>query len=145
MKLREIMVRSVETIEPVAPIQDAALKMRAANVGMLPVVEGGHVVGIVTDRDLVVRGLSAPTDGLCVRDAMTPNPVCLLPDADVDLAVQTMKAHRIGRLLVTDEIGRLLGVLSAADVAVAYSGDQRVAQLATALSSAHRRATAIAP
>lgn len=143
MKIREVMVRSVETIGPAAPIRDAAIKMQNSNVGMLPVIDGGHVVGIVTDRDLVVRGLVNKEDNVKVRDTMTPNPICLLPDADVEVAVASMRENRVGRLLITDEVGHLEGVLTAADVAVAYAGDKRVGQLATTLSTFHRKPTAI--
>jgi len=145
MKLREIMIRSVETVEPVALIREAAAKMKQAYVGMLPVVDKGYVIGVVTDRDLVVRGLSRKTDQITVREAMTPNPICLLPDAEVDLAVEAMKVNHIGRVLVTDETGHLRGVLSAADIAVAFAGDTRVGKLATTLGSSHRKPTALAP
>lgn len=139
MQLRQVMTESLVTIEPNAPIEKAAVAMREAQVGILPVVESGRPVGVITDRDLALRTIGVEVPPKTVSEAMTCNPVCMHEAAELDFAVETMRARRIARLLVTDELGRLVGVLSHDDVAVALGGDRRVGKLAEGLGMAHRR------
>lgn len=101
---------------------DAAILMRDNDCGALPVVESLDnpiPVGVVTDRDLVVRGLAArmnPDDTLIV-DVMTAEPFTISEDASVDEAMDLMEEKKIRRLIVVDEYGRCCGMLAQADLA----------------------------
>lgn len=139
MQLKEVMTESLVTVEPQAPIEKAAQAMREAQVGLIPVVESGRPIGVITDRDLALRTIGVAVPPRTAAEVMTRNPVCMHEAADLEFAVETMRARRIGRLLVTDEHGRLVGILSHDDVAVAMGGDRRVGKLAEGLGMAHRR------
>jgi CBS domain-containing protein len=139
MKIKDLMNTTLETVPPGATVREAAVKMAERHVGLLPVVDEGRLLGIVTDRDLVVRALSRGWTDRAVREVMTGEPACLSKEADIELAILTMEERKVGRLLVTDESGRLVGVLSAADVAIALAGDARAGHLAAILGGAHRR------
>jgi CBS domain-containing protein len=141
MKLKDIMSTPATTIEASAPLYEAARKMRRAAVGVLPVLRDGRLAGIVTDRDLVVRGLSEFPAIRNVSEAMTPDPICLSQDADISHAIDTMMVREVGRVVVIDEFGRAVGVLSASDVAIACQGDHRVGRLATVLGKSHKEAS----
>lgn len=139
MQLRNIMTETLVTIEPSAPLEKAAQMMREAQVGMVPVVESGRPIGVITDRDLALRTIGVPSPPKLASEVMTRNPICVHEAAELDFAVETMRARRVGRLLVTDELGRLVGVVSHDDVAVALGGDRRVGKLAEGLGMAHRK------
>jgi CBS domain-containing protein len=145
MKLQDIMTIGVTTGAPDMSLQEAAHLMQKANVGMLPVVEKNEIVGVVTDRDLVVRGLSRPELPSQVHDVMTYKAVTLPPSADVQTAIRTMADHKIGRVLVVDENKKLRGVVSANDVARAHSDEHAVSELTRALGSAHGSKEQAAP
>ncbi len=128
MKIKEAMNPQLKTIEPDATLKDAAQKMKEFDVGALPVREGEKLVGILTDRDIVVR---ATAEGLTpenahVRDAMTPQVVCCTPDQDVKEAAHLMEEKKIRRLAVVDGQQLPVGMLSLGDVAT-RSKDTRLA------------------
>src|SRR6185503_16147343 len=92
MQICEIMTREVETVPPDASLQKAAAAMEAVGVGSLPVCQGRRLVGAITDRDIVVRGVAtgaSPVDML-VRDCMSADISYAFEDEDVDAA---LKAH----------------------------------------------------
>jgi CBS domain-containing protein len=138
MKLKEIMTAPAQTIESWKSVKEAADIMKRANVGALPVLRQNELVGIITDRDLVVRGLTEGKLTVPISDLMSSNPISLLGEQSVDDAIETMQANCVGRIVVVDELKRVVGVVSAADVAVACSGDARIGRLAATLSSAHK-------
>lgn len=137
MKLKEIMKGPMCCVEGSGRLEDAAREMSSGGVGMLPVMEGGNCIGVVTDRDLVVRGLAKGEANCSVRDVMTPNPVTLSAEADVNEAIRTMESRKIGRIVVTGADGTAQGVVSAGAIALAYRGRQEVGELASDLSAAH--------
>ncbi|HEX3245024.1 MAG TPA: CBS domain-containing protein [Chloroflexota bacterium] len=124
MQLKEIMTRNVEVIHPNATLEEAAAKMDDLNVGPLPVCDGRRLVGIVTDRDIVVRAISAGQDpkSTRVRDVMTSDVVYEFEDQDVREATRRMKEDQIRRLVVLDSDKNLVGIVSLGDLAV-DSGD----------------------
>jgi CBS domain-containing protein len=138
MKIKEIMSTPAKTIEADASVREAAKAMKQNNVGILPVMRAGQLVGIVSDRDLVVRALSEDRLAHPVSEFMSSNPVSLNEHRSVEDAIETMRANGIGRLVITDELSRIVGVVSAADLAVACAGDPRVGSLAAALGLSHR-------
>jgi CBS domain-containing protein len=137
MKLKEIMTSPVESIEPIATVREAALRMKKADVGMLPVVFRDEVIGVLTDRDLVVRALADDIPGKTVRQIMTRDPICLHEERSVEDAIDQMSNRKVGRVIVTDDRGHAVGVLSSADIAFACAGQDCVGKLAAALSHSH--------
>jgi CBS domain-containing protein len=107
--------RSIESGESVV---EAARLMASENVGSLPVVDGDQLVGIVTDRDLVLQVLAKDLDPskVTISEVASENPVVAKPDEPLDAALQRMAQEQIRRLPVVDD-GRLVGILAQADVA----------------------------
>jgi CBS domain-containing protein len=129
--IRDVMTGNVRTVDASATIVEAARMLAEAGVGSLPVVEDGRPIGIVTDRDLVVRVLAAGDDptSVRVRQIVSSPLVSIASDRSVDEAIFLMSSNRIRRLAVVDE-GRLTGLVSQADIARHESAD--VAGLAVA-------------
>jgi CBS domain-containing protein len=141
MTLREIMSTPIESVEASASLQDAARKMKQSNVGMLPVMSGETCVGVVTDRDLVIRGLAENSIDRRVQDVMSGSPVTCEQDADVREAIRAMEENRVGRLVVTDGGGKPVGVVSGGAITMALQGDPEVSNLSRDLSAAHSQAS----
>lgn len=123
MSIRDVERRPAVTCRPDTPLAEAATIMKTHNVGCLVVLdERDHVVGIVTDRDIVVRGIAEGIGPATpIRDVMTHD-VCYTFDmADVSTAATEMAARAIRRLPVLDPQGHLTGVVSFDDLIVAYS------------------------
>lgn len=119
-KVRDAMTPGVRSVAPTDSLTDAAAGMRDEDVGSLPVVEGDRVVGIITDRDIVVRAVAEGADSRTgkVGDVSSGDPVTVGPDEDLDDALELMAHHRVRRLPVVED-GRLVGVVAQADVALA--------------------------
>ncbi len=120
MKVQDVMMSPVETAAGDDSVKLAALRMRASEVGVLPVVEQGQVIGILTDRDITVRGTAEgkDPDRTTVRELMTPRLIACAPDDELSDAARLMVAHSVRRLLVLDAHGQLVGILSVDDLAV---------------------------
>jgi CBS domain-containing protein len=106
------------TASPDDSIEDAARRMAQEDVGALPVCEGRKVIGIVTDRDIVVRGLAKGLDAKAtVRDVMTDRLETVSESDDIEDVHDRMSAAQVRRLPVVDESGELVGMIALADVA----------------------------
>jgi CBS domain-containing protein len=118
-KVGDVMVTDVITVEPSASLMDAARIMDTENVGMLPVVADGRVLGVITDRDIVVRAISrgANPSGTTVHECLTPRVHLARGDWSTDEAMKTMGEAQIGRLPVVDENERLIGVVTLSSMA----------------------------
>ncbi|WP_203364455.1 CBS domain-containing protein [Bacillus sp. REN10] len=116
MKVREIMSRDVAYCTSQDSMETAASKMESLNVGAIPVVNNGQVVGMVTDRDLVVRGLANQQNSK-VSEVMSNNIVSISPDASLEEAAALMAQHQIRRLPVVEN-GQLAGIVSLGDLSV---------------------------
>ena len=120
MKVKEVMTREVEFIQPNDSLQTAAQKMRDRDVGFLPVYEGDELVGVVTDRDIVIRGIvgGMNPDAILGREMVTSPVIHCFDDQDVEDAARLMRQNQIRRLIV---LGRnnnqLVGVVSLGDLA----------------------------
>lgn len=138
-KCRDVMTPDPATCEPGDPIQRAAEIMKREDVGAVPVVESRatpRLVGIVTDRDIVVRVLAdgQSVERTVVREAMTGNPAYCREDEDVSHAVGYMAERQVRRMPIVDADGRLRGIISQADVATRVSRDKTTGELVEAIS-----------
>jgi CBS domain-containing protein len=127
MQVKDIMTRSVECIHPDNTLQEAAQKMKALDIGPLPVCVKDRLAGMLTDRDIVLRAVAEGRDprAVRVRDTMTPEVVYCFEDQDVREVAQLMKEKQIRRLIVLSRNKRLVGIASLGDLAVA-GGDEHL-------------------
>lgn len=117
MKVRDLMSTSVVSARPETSITEVAKKMRQADVGALPVCDDtGRVLGIVTDRDIVIRTLAEEENHKTVGDIMTMSPIYVNPNTNAHEASILMAKHQVRRLPVIEN-DRLIGFLSMADIA----------------------------
>lgn len=117
-RVRDAMTPGPETIQADRPAAEAAKLMKAADAGMIPVLNNGNLLGTVTDRDIVVRLVAEGKDprSTPVREIASTDIVTIEPDRDLDEALELMAKHQVRRLPVVED-GRLIGVLAQADVA----------------------------
>jgi CBS domain-containing protein len=115
----DVMTRDVEIIGPNDSLKDAAEKMRTLNVGSLPICENDKPIGIITDRDIVIRAVSQGLDvnSTPVSQAMTGDVETVFQDEDLEVAMRTMREEQIRRILVVDRDGKLAGILALGDLA----------------------------
>jgi CBS domain-containing protein len=119
MVISDIMTREVEWVPPDASLQEAAQLMDSRNVGSLPICNGERLVGLITDRDIVVRAValgSSPSE-TTVRECMTIDASYAFEDEDIDAALERMKALQIRRLMILNRDKKLVGVLALGDIA----------------------------
>ncbi len=138
----DVMVPDVQTIDSTATLTQAAQRMRDANIGVLPVVEGGRLRGIITDRDLVVRAMARGTDGGSVRvaECATHDLIAARTDWSVEQAMQTMADHQIGRLPVVDEMDRVVGIVTLSSLALRAARSDETLDTAKEVSRRSARA-----
>lgn len=132
MEVREIMTSNPLTARLGTTVFDAIRTLESEQIRHLPIVEGGELVGIVSDRDLLRFSHAALLEDpdaartrlqVAVSTVMTSDPSCVAPDDDIDDAIDLMLENRIGALPVVDEAeGRLVGILSYVDVMRAARG-----------------------
>lgn len=118
MKVRDVMSPDVKTISATGTLHEAATIMQQNDIGSVPVAENDQLVGMVTDRDLVIRGLAEklPLD-TAVRSVMTDTVMYCYDDQDLSDAVRNMAEREVRRLPVVNRDKRLVGVLSLSNVA----------------------------
>jgi CBS domain-containing protein len=126
MKVKEAMHTGVTWVSPTTALPKVAKKMRDEDVGAIPVGENDRLIGMVTDRDIVCRGVVDGKDlkSLTAADVMTKGIVYCRADDDIDNAIESMKKNKIRRLTVLDGNKRMVGMLSLGDVACAASKSQ---------------------
>jgi CBS domain-containing protein len=117
-KVRDAMTPDPATASPSMTVVEAAQEMIKKEKGPLPVVEGGRVVAMVTDRDIIARVVAAGQDpsSLRVSDIATKDVVTIGPDQDTQEARQMMAQHQLDRLVVVEKGDRLVGIISEADL-----------------------------
>jgi CBS domain-containing protein len=122
--LRELATCPAVTCPSTATVAEAAVVMADANVGFVMVVDAaGRPVGVLTDRDIVVRAVARGRDRAAVADVMTRHPVTVRDDASVTDAAQLMADRQCRRLGVVDDAGAMIGVLSLDDL-LRVAGDE---------------------
>ena len=121
MKISDVMTAEPQAAQAGDSLQDVAGQMQQGDFGSMPVLDNGRLAGVVTDRDIAVRGVArglAPNEP--VSRVMTADPVCVSSDCDLKEAAQLMQDRQIRRLYVTDN-DALVGVAALADVVGAAS------------------------
>jgi CBS domain-containing protein len=117
MKISEVMTRNVQTVRPDQPVQQAASFMLSADAGSIPVTDGDRLIGMITDRDIAVRGVAKGYGpDTPVRELMTNDVVCAREDDDVDDVASKMSEAQVRRLPVIDRDERLCGIVSLGDL-----------------------------
>ena len=125
MNIRDVMTPNPRTISPDETIQNAARIMRDLDTGVVPVVDNGRPVGMVTDRDIVVRAVADGQLNRPVRDIVTGSVVSASPEMSTREAADLMGEHQVRRLPVVEN-ERLVGIVSIGDLAVKEGRDSRV-------------------
>jgi CBS domain-containing protein len=117
-KVGDVMTTRPRAVTPRTPLNEVAQLMQADDVGAVPLVEGDRLVGIVTDRDIVVRAIAKDKDprGMPAAEVSSQELLTVSPDDDLSDALELMARHQVRRLAVTED-ERLVGVVSQADVA----------------------------
>lgn len=121
MNISEVMTKDVECTKPGASIVDAARRMKDLDVGCLPVCgDSDRLIGMITDRDIVIRGVADRRDleEVKVQDIMTPDVEFCMENQPVEHAARLMREKQIRRLVVLNRNRRLVGIVSLGDLAV---------------------------
>jgi len=126
MKVKEAMHKGVDWVAPSTPITELAKLMCTHNIGALPIGENDRLIGMVTDRDIVCKGVAK--DGFdpaitTARDVMTPGIHCCREDDDLAKAVRHMEELEIRRLPVINKNKRMVGILALGDVSYSAPAD----------------------
>src|SRR5690348_11305124 len=117
MKVSEVMTRDVQTVRPDQPVKEAASSMLSADAGSIPVIDGERLIGMITDRDIAVRGVAnGYGPDTPVRELMTNEIICARDDDDVDDIASKMSEAQVRRLPVIDDEERLCGIVSLGDL-----------------------------
>ena len=134
-QVAEVMSRGVRTMSPSDTMQRAAKAMDEFDVGVVPVCDGGRLVGVVTDRDITVRGVAYgySAESTKLDEVMTKDPLWCFDDDPLEQAMETMRDEQIRRLPVVDRDRRLVGILSMGDVATT-AGTADVAETLACIS-----------
>jgi CBS domain-containing protein len=129
MKIRDIMVSDVETAEPDDTLDEIAMMMREQDVGAIPVVEDGELIGIITDRDIVVRCIAEGRDpaDVAADEIITGDLQTVEPESDIEEGRRIMAEQQIRRLPVIEN-GKLVGMVSLGDLAVKTDQGEEVSE-----------------
>jgi CBS domain-containing protein len=139
MKVKDVMHKGVDWVSPDTPVAELAKLMREHDIGAIPIGENDRLIGMVTDRDIVCKGLAQ--DGFdagraTARDVMTPGIHCCRDDDDLAKAVRHMETLKVRRLPVINKGNRMIGILSLGDLSRSASGDL-VSEWAKSVSAHH--------
>jgi len=136
MRCSDIMTRDVRTATPQMTLGKVAQMMRDGDMGSVPVVEDGRLIGIVTDRDIVVRCIAEGRGAdAAVKEAMTTEIFAVKPDDFVFEAVRLMGDKQVRRIPVVADGGKLAGIISMADIALETEDDLEIAETLEEISS----------
>jgi CBS domain-containing protein len=132
----EIMTKNVRTATRDMSLRDVAAMMRDGDMGAVPVVDGGKLIGIVTDRDMVVRVIAEGKDAsTLISEAMTTDLFTVSPEDFVFEAIRLMGDKQIRRIPVIDNEGALAGIIAIADVALETEDAREIAETLEEISS----------
>jgi CBS domain-containing protein len=134
-RIADIMTRSIATVQRDETLQAAAERMRQMDVGALPVLDGKALAGMVTDRDIAIRGVASgmvPQESL-VSDVMTEDVRFCRADDSIDRVMAEMGEDQVRRLPVLDAGNEIVGIVALADIATRQSGhtDETLREIST--------------
>jgi CBS domain-containing protein len=132
--VKEAMTTSPKTISASTPIVEAARLMRDEDVGSLPIVDGERLAAIVTDRDIAIRAVAEDRLDATAGEIASKQLVTVDPAQPLGEAARLMAEHQVRRLPVCEEDGRLIGMLSQADVALHGGEDARTGEMVERIS-----------
>lgn len=135
-RCREIMTGNVRTVASDTSVREVSVLMRESDIGAVPVVDADKLVGIVTDRDIVVRVVAeGGVASTPVREAMTTEIFSVGPDDFVFEAIRLMGDKQVRRVPVVDATGNLIGIIAMADVALETEDEREIAETLEEISS----------
>ena len=126
MKVKEVMHKGVDWVSPDTPVTELAKLMREHDIGAIPIGEADRLIGMVTDRDIVCKGLTEDNFDVrsaTARDVMTPGIHCCRDDDDLAKAVRHMEALQVRRLPVINKSKRMVGILCLGDLGSSAPGN----------------------
>ena len=119
MKVKDVMHKGVDWVSPETPVSELAKLMCEHDIGAIPIGENDRLIGMVTDRDIVCKGLAQDnfdSRRATARDVMTANIHCCREDEDLAKAVRHMEELKVRRLPVINKNKRMIGILSLGDI-----------------------------
>lgn len=132
--IRDIMTEECITVTMQDNIYEIAVKMKENDIGFIPVVEGKKLIGVVTDRDLVIRGYAERRSGSgAVEEVISKDVITVSPDTSVDEAAKIMAKQQIRRLPIVEN-GNLLAVVALGDLAISHSFDDEAGEALSDIS-----------
>ena len=137
-KIRDIMTANPETVSEKDSVRDAARIMKQRDTGIVPVVNGKKIIGLITDRDIVVRLVAEGKDvaNARVNEVMTKNVRSVHDDASVDDVLRVMKGSEVRRVPVVNKNDEIVGIVSIGDLAVETNQDDKVGKAIEDISEA---------
>lgn len=136
MRCSEIMTKNLRTASPDATLREVAVMMRDGDIGAVPIVDEGKLVGIVTDRDMVVRAVSeGKSADTRISEVMTAQLFTVGPDDFVFEAVRLMGDKQVRRVPVVSDDGKLAGIIAMADIALESEDEIQIAETLEEISS----------
>lgn len=119
MKVKDIMSSDVSYVDTTSKILEIAMLMKKKDIGSVPVLQNNNVVGIITDRDIIIRAIAENKDisQVTAEQIMTADPICIEENKDIDKAADLMAEYQVKRLPVVSK-GRLVGIIALGDLAI---------------------------
>ncbi len=140
MKVKDVMHKGVDWVSPDTPVTELAKLMREHDIGSIPIGEDDRLIGMVTDRDIVCKGLASDTFDArraMARDVMTDGIHCCREDDDLAKAIHHMETLKVRRLPVINKSRRMVGILSLGDVSHSAGGDNLLSECVRSVSAHH--------
>ena len=135
-KCSEIMTRNVKTASREATLREVSVLMRDGDMGAMPIVEAGKLVGIVTDRDIVVRAIAeGKSTETAIGDVMTSEIFAIRENDFVFEAIRLMGDKQVRRVPIVNDKGELVGIIAMADVALETEDEREIAETLEEISS----------
>ncbi|WP_042456077.1 CBS domain-containing protein [Neobacillus dielmonensis] len=136
-KIRDIMTDDIECCTLLDNVYEVAVKMKEYNVGAIPIVDNERLVGMITDRDIVIRGVAEKNPGSTkVEKVMSDKLITISPEATSREAIKLMSEHQIRRIPVVED-GKLIGMVSLGDFAIRELTDDQAKEALTQISEHH--------
>jgi len=129
MKIRDLSLKEVYTASPTSTISEISSMMKRHGVGIIPICEGSRVLGVITDRDIVIGCVASgmSLSNCQAREFMTASPICVSPDTDLEETARVMGREQVHRLCIT-EGDNLVGMFSLGDLASSLKNDSLLAE-----------------